>query len=62
MARLATAWCIKNPNVSTVILGASKKGHLEETLKSHDDVTLITDDINEKIEEILENKPLMPQW
>ena len=31
-AVLAVAWCLKNPNVSTVILGASKEHQLEETL------------------------------
>ncbi|MCF6314338.1 MAG: aldo/keto reductase, partial [Verrucomicrobiales bacterium] len=32
LAKLAVAWCAKNPNVSTVILGASKVHHLKETL------------------------------
>lgn len=62
LPRLAIAWCLKNPNVSTVILGASKKNHLEETLKSADDLALITDEISEEIETILGNKPLPPQW
>jgi voltage-dependent potassium channel beta subunit len=30
----AIAWCLKNPNVSTVILGASKLWQLEENLKA----------------------------
>jgi voltage-dependent potassium channel beta subunit len=32
LPRLAIAWCLKNENVSTVILGASKAGQLEENL------------------------------
>ena len=62
LPRLAIAWCLKNPNVSTVILGASKKNHLEETLKSVNDLALITDEVSEKIESILDNKPEHPQW
>ncbi|QAU23817.1 aldo/keto reductase [Dyella sp. M7H15-1] len=31
-AQLAIAWCLANPNVSTVILGASRKDQLEQNL------------------------------
>ena len=62
LPKLAIAWCLKNPNVSTVILGASKKNHLEETLDSVNDMALITDELSEKIESILNNKPVHPQW
>lgn len=62
LPRLATAWCISNNNVSTVILGASKMNHLEETLKSYEDLHLLTEEVNEKIEAILNNKPIHPQW
>ncbi len=34
MSQLSIAWCMKNPNVSTVILGASKKSQLKENLGS----------------------------
>jgi voltage-dependent potassium channel beta subunit len=36
MAALSIAWCIKNPNVSTAILGATKKEQLTENLKALD--------------------------
>ncbi len=62
MAKLAIAWCVKNPNVSTVILGASKLHHLEETLESFNVVPLITNEITEKIEQILGNKPTAPPF
>jgi voltage-dependent potassium channel beta subunit len=58
-AQLAIAWCLKNPNVSTVIMGASKVGQLEENLKAMDFVSALTDDVMERIEAILENKPVM---
>ena len=57
MANLALAWCLKNPNVSTVITGASKPEQVEENMKSIDAVDKITDDVMEEIEEILDNKP-----
>jgi voltage-dependent potassium channel beta subunit len=57
LAALAIAWTIKNPNVTTAILGATKKEQLTENLKALDVVKLISEEINTKIEEILQNKP-----
>lgn len=57
MAQLAIAWCLKNKNVSTVILGASKVEQLEENLKAATVVPLLTDDVMNRIEEALDNKP-----
>jgi aryl-alcohol dehydrogenase-like predicted oxidoreductase len=57
MARLALAWCLKNPNVSTVIMGASKVSQLEDNLQSLAVVDQLSDDLMERIEEILDNKP-----
>ena len=62
LAKLSIAWCAKNPNVSTVILGASKLVHLEETLKSLDIIPLITKEVEDKIELILNNKPEKPMF
>jgi voltage-dependent potassium channel beta subunit len=59
MAQLAIAWCLKNPNVSTVILGASKISQLEENIKSLEVVTRLDDAIMEEIENILQNKPVL---
>jgi voltage-dependent potassium channel beta subunit len=57
MASLALAWCLKNPNVSTVILGASRVSQLEENLKAVDIVDQLSEDVMERIEEVLDNKP-----
>ncbi|NIM96012.1 MAG: voltage-dependent potassium channel subunit beta [Anaerolineales bacterium] len=57
MAKLAIAWCLKNPNVSTVILGASRVDQLEENLDALEVLELLTDDVMDEIEEILDNKP-----
>jgi voltage-dependent potassium channel beta subunit len=50
--KLAIAWVLKNPNVSTAILGASKPEQLEETLTSLAVVDLLSDDVMKKIDRI----------
>ena len=62
LAKFAIAWCAKNKNVSTVILGASKIEQLKETLKSLEVVPLITDEVSERVDEILGNKPKTPKF
>ena len=62
MPKLAVAWCLKNPNVSTVILGASNEKHLEETLTAFDVVEKLSDPVLDRIEAILENKPERPAF
>jgi len=56
-AALSIAWCIKNPNVSTAILGATKKQQLLDNLKALEVMNNLTPEIMEKIELILKNKP-----
>lgn len=62
LAKLAIAWTVKNPHVSTTILGASKKEQLVENLQALDVVPLLTPEIMEKIEAILNNKPVLAQF
>lgn len=59
---LALAWCLKNPDVSTVILGASKTTQLKENFKALDVVPLLTNEVMEQIELILDNTPPRPQF
>ena len=59
-AQLALAWCLTNPNVSTVITGASKPSQAEENMKAVDLVDQLTPDVIDTIEEILDNKPDSP--
>ena len=61
-ARLSIAWCISNPNVTTVILGASKKTQLKENLKALEDKEKLTLDILEKIDAIMKTKPIQPAF
>jgi len=62
MPQFGVAWCLKNPNVSTVILGATKTEQLEETLKSTEILHKLTPDVMEHIETILQNKPQHPPY
>jgi len=49
----ALAWCLKNPNVSTVITGASKVSQVEANLKALEVVPMITEEVMERVEAIL---------
>ncbi|MBR9919396.1 MAG: voltage-dependent potassium channel subunit beta [Bacteroidetes bacterium] len=62
MPKLAIAWCLKNPDVSTVILGASKPEHLEETLQSIDTLEKLDQEALDAIEDVLDNQPKKPQF
>ncbi len=57
MPQLALIWCLKNPNVSTVITGASNVKQVEQNMKATELVDKVDDAAMEKIEEILDNKP-----
>ncbi len=57
VAQMALAWCLKNPNVSTVITGASRAQQVTENMKALDLVEKLTDEIMAKIDDILGNKP-----
>ena len=56
-AQLALAWCLKNPNVSTAITGASKPEQVKENMKSIDLLARLDETTMARIEEILQNKP-----
>ena len=60
-ASLSIAWCIKNPNVSTAILGATKKIQLLDNLSALDAAVKLTPEIMEKIENIMKTKPTLPE-
>ncbi|VTT74023.1 unnamed protein product [Fusarium fujikuroi] len=57
VAQLSLAWALKNPNVSTVILGATKVEQLEDNFKALEIYKKIDDKVLEEIEKILDNKP-----
>ena len=53
LAQLSIAWCAANPNVSTVILGASKVSQLQENLGALDVLPKIDDAVLERIDEAM---------
>ena len=59
---MSLAWCLKNDNVSTVILGASKISQLKENMKSIDVLDQMDASVMERIEKILENRPEHPTF
>jgi voltage-dependent potassium channel beta subunit len=61
-SQLALAWCIKNPNVTTAIIGATTKAQLLQNLGAIDVVALLTDDVLQQIDDIMETKPILPMY
>ncbi len=55
MPALALAWAMKNKVVSSVITGATKPAQVDKNMKALE--VVITEEINKKIESILDNKP-----
>ena len=53
MAQMSLAWVLKNPNVSTVITGASKISQLEENMKAVEIKDQLTDDVMDRIHAIV---------
>lgn len=59
MASLAIAWTIRNPNVTTAILGATKKEQLDQNFEALNVLPLLTDEVMGTIDDILGNKPVL---
>jgi voltage-dependent potassium channel beta subunit len=57
MAQLSLAWCLKNPNVSTAITGASKPEQVMENMKATEVVASLDTEVMEQIDQVLGNKP-----
>ncbi len=49
---MAIAFCLKNPNVTSVILGATKEQQLLENLEAMDQMHKLTDDVLAEIRTI----------
>jgi len=59
-AQLAIAWCMKSPDVSTAITGATRPQQIEDTIKSVEVVEKLTPEVLNRIEEILQTRPTPP--
>ncbi|MEN9549378.1 MAG: hypothetical protein RIR12_1969 [Bacteroidota bacterium] len=62
MPALSIAWCVKNPQVTTAILGATKKEQLNENLKALEVLEKLTPAIMQRIEDIVQTKPVLPEY
>ena len=62
MARLALAWCLVNPNVSTVITGSSRVSQVHDNLLAIELMDQLDAGVMEQIETILDNKPEQPEF
>jgi voltage-dependent potassium channel beta subunit len=60
LATLSIAWCIKNPNVTTAILGATSSKQLVENFKALEVLPKLTLEVMNKIDAIMKTKPVMP--
>jgi voltage-dependent potassium channel beta subunit len=57
LAQMALAWCLKNPNVSTVITGASRVAQVHENMKALEALEKLTPEVMARIDETLGNPP-----
>lgn len=62
LASLSIAWTIKNPNVTSTILGATKKEQLLENLKALDVLPQLTPEVMQRIDDIMQSKPKLPDY
>ncbi len=57
LAVLCIAWCLKNPNVSTVITGASRPEQVDENMTALKVADKLTAEILAEIEAVIGTKP-----
>jgi aryl-alcohol dehydrogenase-like predicted oxidoreductase len=58
---LALLWCLANPRVSTVILGASRLDQLTNNLAALDARARLTPDVLEAVEQVMQTRPEGPR-
>jgi voltage-dependent potassium channel beta subunit len=56
VAQLSIAWCVLNPNVSSVITGASRVEQVTENMKALDVVPKLTPEVVARIEKLVEGR------
>ncbi|WP_276132909.1 potassium channel beta subunit family protein [Polluticoccus soli] len=62
LSALSIAWCVRNPNVTTAILGATKEEQLKQNLEALELLPKLTPEVMTKIDEIMATKPVSPQY
>lgn len=61
-ATLAIAWCVANPNVTTAILGATKKEQLTENLKALEVLPKLNAEVLQRIDDVMQTKPRQAEY
>jgi voltage-dependent potassium channel beta subunit len=61
LTHMALLWCLANPHVSTVILGASRLSQLQDNLAALDHAAKLTPDVMAAIENVVQNRPAGPR-
>ena len=61
LATLSIAWCIRNENVTTAILGATRKEQLEQNFKALELYPKLDNGILKEIDEIMGTRPVLPE-
>jgi voltage-dependent potassium channel beta subunit len=62
VSALSIAWTIKNPNVTTAILGATKREQLIQNLEALDALQKLTPEVLQQIDDIMGTKPVLPEY
>ena len=62
VAQLAITWCLCNPNVSTVITGATRPEQVAENLAAAKVKEQLSPELLARIERVLDNKPTLPSY
>ncbi len=62
VSALSIAWTIKNPNVTTAILGATKREQLTQNLEALNALKKLTPEAMQQIEETMGTKPVLPEY
>jgi voltage-dependent potassium channel beta subunit len=57
ITQMAIAWCLKNPNVSSVITGASQPEQVTHNMLAIEKMDMLTPQVMQQIDGVLENKP-----
>lgn len=62
LSAFSIAWCIRNPHVTSAILGATKESQLAENLKALEVLPLLTDEVMDRVDAIMQTKPLLSEY
>ncbi len=62
VSTLSIAWTLQNPNVTTAILGATRKEQLLENLKALEVLPQLTPEVMEHVDGIMQTKPKLPEF